>query len=204
MSYDPWEDDPHFAESFTIEGSQKTAILYYDSFAEAPCTWQSEDKGEALLAKVSSSFGGYPQRSASPGQPNLHPEGHFSKEDWIACGEHEEEWEDNRVWAPNYYLPCEWDGRTFSKCSVERATTVILVPQPATELEKLALAGSPYAPEKMAESLFLEWKMYVVGEVYGFTILDENKDEVDACWGIYGREFAEEEAKSALQHWSKQ
>jgi len=203
MSYDPWEDDPHFAESFTIEGSQKTAILYYDSFAEAPLTWKSEDKGEALIAKVSSHHSTFSSRS-SEGQPNLHPEGHYSKEDWIACGEEEEEWEDNRVWSPNYYLPCEWDGRTFSKCGVERATSVILVPQPATELERLALAGSSCSPQTKAESLFWEWKTYLEGEVYGFTILDENKDEVDACWGIYGREYAEEEAKSTLQHWSKQ
>lgn len=203
MSYDPWEDDPHFAESFTVEGSQKTAILYYDNFAEAPCTWRSEDKGEALLAQRAPHSWQWRQ-VAIPGQPNLQPEGHFSKEDWVACGEHEEEWEDNRATTPNYYLPCEWDGRTFSKCEAERATSVILVPQPATELERLALAGSPCSPERMAESLFSEWKTYLEGEVYGFTILDENKDEVDACWGIYGREYAEEEAKSTLQHWSKQ
>jgi len=49
--------------------------------------------------------------------------------------------------------------------------------------------------------------MYLRGEVYGFTIdrieRDEagdeiGRDQLDSCWGIFGEEYATEEAQSAL------
>lgn len=52
---------------------------------------------------------------------------------------------------------------------------------------------------KAALSKVEEWNQYLSGDVWGFVIEDENGNHVDSCWGFYGREYAEQEAKSALQ-----
>lgn len=43
---------------------------------------------------------------------------------------------------------------------------------------------------------------YLRGDVYGYTITDRDGDVVDSCWGFYGIEYAEEEARSALNYWA--
>jgi len=45
---------------------------------------------------------------------------------------------------------------------------------------------------------------YLTGDVYGYTITDKDGDVVDSCWGFYGIECAEEEARSSLRHWATQ
>lgn len=40
---------------------------------------------------------------------------------------------------------------------------------------------------------------YLRGEVYGYTISDENSDPIDSCWGFYGLAVAQEEAINALK-----
>ena len=45
---------------------------------------------------------------------------------------------------------------------------------------------------------------YLRGDVYGYTITDKDGDVVDSCWGFYGIECAEEEARSALNYWATQ
>lgn len=45
---------------------------------------------------------------------------------------------------------------------------------------------------------------YLRGDVYGYIITDKDGDEVDSCWGFYGIECAEEEARSALNYWATQ
>jgi hypothetical protein len=45
---------------------------------------------------------------------------------------------------------------------------------------------------------------YLRGDVYGYTITDKDGDVVDSCWGFYGIECAEEEARSSLSHWAEQ
>ncbi len=51
---------------------------------------------------------------------------------------------------------------------------------------------------KAALSLIAEWNQYLSGDVWGYIIEDEDGETVDSCWGFYGREVAEEEAKAAL------
>jgi hypothetical protein len=43
-----------------------------------------------------------------------------------------------------------------------------------------------------------EYDLYLRGECYGFTILDENGEAVDSCGGILGYDFAEQSAKEAV------
>lgn len=45
---------------------------------------------------------------------------------------------------------------------------------------------------------------YLRGDVYGYVIEDKDGDVVDSCWGFYGIEYAEEEARSALNYWATQ
>lgn len=39
---------------------------------------------------------------------------------------------------------------------------------------------------------------YLEGEIYGYVIEDPEGNFVDSCWGFYGREYCETEAKAAL------
>lgn len=39
---------------------------------------------------------------------------------------------------------------------------------------------------------------YLRGDVYGYVVTDPEGNEVDSCWGLYGIEDAEQEARSAL------
>lgn len=43
-----------------------------------------------------------------------------------------------------------------------------------------------------------EYHQYLSGDVYGYVIEDEEGDVVDSCWGFYGYDCCEQEAKSAL------
>jgi hypothetical protein len=40
---------------------------------------------------------------------------------------------------------------------------------------------------------------YLEGDVYGYRIFDEQGEEVDSCWGYYGRDAALEEAQSIAE-----
>lgn len=57
--------------------------------------------------------------------------------------------------------------------------------------------------EKLAEYLRNEVKTYdqfLTGDVWGFVIKDDTDEEVDSCWGFYGRDYCEEDAKSIVDH----
>jgi hypothetical protein len=41
---------------------------------------------------------------------------------------------------------------------------------------------------------------YINGNVYGYVILDEDGEELDSCWGIYGYDYAVSEAKSIAHY----
>lgn len=43
--------------------------------------------------------------------------------------------------------------------------------------------------EEIADAEFKTLAHYVSGEVYGFTIEDEDENETDSCWGFYGYNF---------------
>ena len=56
-----------------------------------------------------------------------------------------------------------------------------------------------HAPEWIKDALRGElkvWDQYVEGDVYGY-VIERNGVEVDSLWGLYGFEYAIEEAKSA-------
>ena len=47
------------------------------------------------------------------------------------------------------------------------------------------------------------YDQYLTGDVYGFIISDEDGDEVDSCWGCYGRDYCEQEAQATIRHLSE-
>lgn len=44
-----------------------------------------------------------------------------------------------------------------------------------------------------------EYNAYLSGDVWGYTITDEDGNEIDSCWGFYGLEYAQESAESAAR-----
>jgi len=68
-------------------------------------------------------------------------------------------------------------------------------------------AGDPHFRANALRVLSGEVKtfdQYLRGDVYGYVIEDKDGDVVDSCWGFYGIEYAEEEARSALNYWATQ
>ncbi len=57
---------------------------------------------------------------------------------------------------------------------------------------------------KLAEScLRIEVKVFdqfLTGDVWGFIVEDDNGNHLDSCWGFFGNEDAEEQAKAALAY----
>jgi hypothetical protein len=49
------------------------------------------------------------------------------------------------------------------------------------------------------ESEVEEFNQFLNGQVYGYDIEDEDGDVVDSCWGIYGLEYCESEARSTAE-----
>jgi len=64
--------------------------------------------------------------------------------------------------------------------------------------------------EKMLEKIYLHLKVevetydqFLTGEVYGYTVENENEDHIASCWGFYGDEGREEavnDAKNAIDY----
>jgi len=48
------------------------------------------------------------------------------------------------------------------------------------------------------ESKLNVWQQWAQGDVYGVVVKSPSNEEVDACWGFYGLEYAEEEAARML------
>lgn len=48
-----------------------------------------------------------------------------------------------------------------------------------------------------------EYDSFLTGDVWGFTIDDQDGEYVDSCWGFYGYEYCEKEAKDIVKHMSK-
>jgi len=55
---------------------------------------------------------------------------------------------------------------------------------------------------KAAEGLLETWNQYLGGEVYGFVCDDDGLHE-DSCWGFYGLEYCEEQARESAERIAK-
>ena len=48
------------------------------------------------------------------------------------------------------------------------------------------------------------YDQYLTGDVWGYVIEDEAGHTLDSCWGFYGKDYCEQEAKDALEYQKKQ
>jgi len=44
------------------------------------------------------------------------------------------------------------------------------------------------------------YDQYLTGDVWGYVIEDDNGEPLESCWGFFGREYCEEQAKEALEY----
>jgi hypothetical protein len=56
------------------------------------------------------------------------------------------------------------------------------------------------AAYKMLEGEVEEYDQYLTGDVWGYVVEDEDGDQLDACWGFFGIDYAKEEGRSALAY----
>lgn len=47
------------------------------------------------------------------------------------------------------------------------------------------------------------YNQYLTGDVYGYVVEDADGEHLDSCWGFFGREYAEGEARSAAKSCAK-
>ncbi len=52
--------------------------------------------------------------------------------------------------------------------------------------------------KKVAAGYLETWNQYLSGDVWGYVIEDDEGNALESCWGFYGREYAEEQAKEVL------
>lgn len=57
--------------------------------------------------------------------------------------------------------------------------------------------------EKVLRAEVEEFDQYLRGDVYGYVIEDDDGNCLDSCWGFFGHEYAEEQAREAAQNANK-
>lgn len=61
---------------------------------------------------------------------------------------------------------------------------------------------SPKLYKRVVEILKSEIKLYsqyLEGDIFGYRIFDDQGEEIDSCWGLFGREAAQEAAQEAMK-----
>lgn len=160
----------------TIERDGFVAKIHYDEDAESPESWTTV----GTLA--------YRIRGAGHNAHTLpHPD-----------------YEMTRDAAPDHVviLPVRaWDDRAGTELRVadswEEANGWIY----ATAESIAETVGTTATGDEVREALageLAEWQKWAQGDVYGVVVEDEHGEQVDACWGFYGDEYAEQEAERML------
>lgn len=63
--------------------------------------------------------------------------------------------------------------------------------------------GDVAAALRCLESEVEEYDQYLTGDVWVYAVKDECGEVVDSCSGLYGRDYAETEARAALEHYAQ-
>lgn len=94
---------------------------------------------------------------------------------------------------------CQWDSGQVGYIYMEKEKALKEFPK----LERVT-------EEKWNESIYKHIKMeveeynhFLTGDIWGYIIEDEKGDHIDSCWGLYGREYCEQEANNALEYYKK-
>ena len=84
---------------------------------------------------------------------------------------------------------CPWDSGCVGLIYIAKA-----------DADEWINADGTYDTEAMLailESEVKEYDQYLTGDVWGYTITDDDGEEIDSCWGFYGHDYCEAEAKEA-------
>jgi hypothetical protein len=57
--------------------------------------------------------------------------------------------------------------------------------------------------ENLLKSEVETYDQYLSGQVYGYIIKDKNDEELDSCWGFFGYDYIQKEAKELIKHYEK-
>lgn len=86
---------------------------------------------------------------------------------------------------------CHWDSGRIGLIFVRREDVL---------KEKLSLKQvEEYLRQEVAT-----YDQYLTGDVWGYTIEDEEGECLESCWGFFGREFCEQEAAQQVEVFKKQ
>jgi len=85
---------------------------------------------------------------------------------------------------------CRWDGR--------RIAGILRWNGKARDIGKTLEEREENA--KLFIESYTQWRN---GDVWGYRIFDDNDEEIDSCWGYFGFSAAEQEAKSAMEHFQE-
>lgn len=93
---------------------------------------------------------------------------------------------------------CRWDSGQVGYIYIDRATGV---KEWGRKWRKMA--------EKRLISEVKTYAEFISGEVYGYVIFREKKgkiveDHIGSCWGFYGHDYCEEQAKEQLEYFQKE
>ena len=82
----------------------------------------------------------------------------------------------------------------------DRIEGYVFIKVPVGDLERLADTRDL---EKMKDGIIEMYEQWSNGDVYGYVIEDSDGEEVEdgSCWGYYGTDDCESEAKSVIDHW---
>lgn len=65
-------------------------------------------------------------------------------------------------------------------------------------LDKEHANTKPSENRELAEAILAEYSRWLAGDCWGYSIFDEQRNEVESCWGFVGREWCEENGNAEL------
>ncbi len=57
----------------------------------------------------------------------------------------------------------------------------------------------PTSPADWDEPSEEDWELFRNGDVWGYVVMDGAGAHLDSCWGFYGYDYAQQEAREALE-----
>lgn len=91
---------------------------------------------------------------------------------------------------------CPWDSGQVGWITLRKETALAEWPQ-------LEWANVDDWARHIMKDEVEEYDQYLTGDVWGAVVEDENGDELDACWGMYGSDYAEEQMDEMAGHMVK-
>lgn len=96
---------------------------------------------------------------------------------------------------------CPWDSGRIGYASIKKADFLReFYGEKARHLTKKRRARAL----EILKGELEEFQAYLDGDVFGYVIRDEEGEEIESCFGYYGEQYAEEEARAIVDHLNHQ